>query len=240
MIVLEKVVFIHIHKTAGQFVNRLLLDYIPGSKQIGYHYPLKMLPGEYSQLPIIAFVRNPWDWYVSWYAFNVARPKMNPIYGILSNENTLDFNATIGRMVTLGDGSNESENIISMLTKVLPVSIVGNRVSGITKDCIGSLHNSGIGYFSWLVHRMIGAMDENTELLIGKFENLTEDLRTNLTKTGVSISTEMQNCIGSAKRINASERAPYWSYYDGKTRALVQEMDWKLIKLYGYSFSSNI
>jgi hypothetical protein len=43
-------------------------------KHIGYHYPYHMLPAESADLPVVGMVRNPWDCYISWYAFN-TRPE---------------------------------------------------------------------------------------------------------------------------------------------------------------------
>ena len=31
------------------------------------HAGIDLIPAEYAHLPAIAFIRNPWDWYVSWY-----------------------------------------------------------------------------------------------------------------------------------------------------------------------------
>ena len=62
MICTSQFTFIHLHKTAGQSLSDALLNCIPGALEIGYHYPLEMLPVSASSLPIIGVVRNPWDW----------------------------------------------------------------------------------------------------------------------------------------------------------------------------------
>ena len=70
MIVTDKFAFMHMHKTGGQSLGHILHACMPDFKPIGYHYPHHMLPAEYSDLPVVGMVRNPWDWYISWYAFN--------------------------------------------------------------------------------------------------------------------------------------------------------------------------
>ncbi len=67
MITTDKFVLVHMHKTGGQSLGRIVADCIPGMKQIGYHYPYKMLPAEDADKPVVGMVRNPWDWYISWY-----------------------------------------------------------------------------------------------------------------------------------------------------------------------------
>ena len=63
-----------------------------------------MIPTAYAHLPVLGFVRNPWSYYVSWYAFQAGRPRPNPLYRVLSNEGQLDFAATISNMLDLSTG----------------------------------------------------------------------------------------------------------------------------------------
>ena len=82
MIVTDRFVFIHLHKTGGQSINDAIASCIPGSRMVGYHFPCADIPAEASDLPVVGIVRNPWDWYVSWYAFNNG-PRMRSADGML-------------------------------------------------------------------------------------------------------------------------------------------------------------
>ena len=64
MIVSDYFVYIHTSRHGGTFLNKLILDYVPGARMIQYHGHLKDLPAQHAHLPVIGFVRNPWDWYV--------------------------------------------------------------------------------------------------------------------------------------------------------------------------------
>ena len=75
MIVTDKFAFVHMHKTGGQSLLNIIGASIPDARQIGYHYPFHLLPEEYRDRPLVGMVRNPWDWYLSWYAFN-TRPEV--------------------------------------------------------------------------------------------------------------------------------------------------------------------
>jgi len=72
MIVTDHFVFVHLHKCGGSFVTEALLRFVPSAQRVGYHYPLSMLPDRYRGLPILGVVRNPWDFYVSYHAFQVG------------------------------------------------------------------------------------------------------------------------------------------------------------------------
>jgi hypothetical protein len=61
--------FIHIPKTGGIFVTRVLERHFEPVVEMPHHVPLERAPERYKGLPALAFVRNPWDWYVSYYEF---------------------------------------------------------------------------------------------------------------------------------------------------------------------------
>ena len=80
MITTDKFAFVHMHKTGGQSLLRILDSCIPDLKHVGYHYPYHMLPSQYADLPVVGMVPNPWDWYLSWYAFNTRPEVGNPLF----------------------------------------------------------------------------------------------------------------------------------------------------------------
>ena len=50
---------------------------------------------------ILGFVRNPWSYYVSWFAFQSAMAQPNALFRVLSEDGRLDFARTITNMVSL-------------------------------------------------------------------------------------------------------------------------------------------
>jgi hypothetical protein len=69
MIVTDQFVHVHLHKAGGSFVNAFVRQFYPSAHFVGYHYPLGLLPTQWRHLPVLGSVRNPWDWYVSYYSF---------------------------------------------------------------------------------------------------------------------------------------------------------------------------
>jgi hypothetical protein len=79
----EKLLFIHIQKTGGRSIAKVLKQEIPDVTEVfGTHdFALRArsaLRSEYSQLSKLAFVRNPWDRLVSWYVMIRQREMVWP------------------------------------------------------------------------------------------------------------------------------------------------------------------
>src|SRR3546814_20748247 len=103
MISNEQFTFIHVHKTGGRSLNSVITQCIPGSEVVGYHYPYAMLPAGRQPLPVVGVVRNPWDWYVSWYAFNRKLAIRNPLFIVVSDVGTATFKSPNRNLVNLGN-----------------------------------------------------------------------------------------------------------------------------------------
>jgi hypothetical protein len=73
MFVSDKLIYLHLQKTGGTHVTKILSRYIPceKSKQLMHG----SLPENYIQNSkyVVGSIRNPWDWYVSLWAYGCAR-----------------------------------------------------------------------------------------------------------------------------------------------------------------------
>src|SRR4051812_41746597 len=112
MIATERFVFVHLHKSGGSFVNEFLLRFFPQARQVGYHLPVSMLPPELRALPVLGFVRNPWSYYVSWYAFQLQRPQPNALFRVASDDGALDFKGTVRNLVSLGEDAARLDRLL--------------------------------------------------------------------------------------------------------------------------------
>ena len=69
------------------------------------HANISSLPDKYKHLPTIGFIRNPIDWYVSWYSFlNDLRRKKRKgcfIVGALSDDYRLSFGQLLPRLLDI-------------------------------------------------------------------------------------------------------------------------------------------
>jgi hypothetical protein len=238
MIVTDHFVYIHVSRSGGTFLNKLIMEYVPGARMLQYHGHLKDLPVELSHLPVIGFVRNPWDWYVSMFA-DYPR-KQQYVFQILSDRGTLDFEATVSRFLTLGDDDAASKKLLRRLATVAPRVIDARRPTRSQLPGLRSEHfksyPSDTGYYSWLVELMFES-DSEHQIIYGRFENLrTEALRL-FEETGTPITSAITDYLAEAKPLNASPRpVSFVDRYGPDLEQLVAVKDGNLIDQFGYEF----
>lgn len=235
MIITRHFAFIHMHKTGGQSLIDSIARCIPDHRTIGYHFPRAELPAESRDLPVVGMVRNPWDWYVSWYAFNKRPGALNPLFHVVSNGGTASFKETAAALIRLGSDEAESARLREALVQLLPESLDGNRGVGLTTHDVRELHESGAGYYSWLFQRMLGDTDDG-RTFIGRFENLRDDFIDIMDRLQVEQADALREALDNRERKNVSRHSHYSHYYDDELRDLVAEQESSLIEKFGYRF----
>jgi hypothetical protein len=230
MIATDRFVFLHLHKSGGTFVNECLLRCLPGARQLGYHLPRSMIPAPLAALPVLGLVRNPWSYYVSWYAFQSQLPRGNALFQVLSEEGTLGFKDTVRHMLELGAGGGK----LDALVHALPPDYTGRGLNlpGHVAQRIGG---SGLGFYGFLYHYMY---EGQGALHIGRIENLAADLERMLEAVGQPPPAEMRAFIRTERARNASSHGDYASYYDDELRALVAQRDAPIVERHGYAFGA--
>lgn len=237
MIITDSFVFIHMHKTGGQTLNDIIQRCIPHHQVIGYHYPRCEIPAEFAKLPVVGLVRNPWDWYVSWYAFNRMPKIRNQLFNVVSDSGQGNFKSTITNLINLGSDSSASELYRKDLIRMLPDSLEGNRAAGLTKASIRDFSSNETGYYSWLTDRMLGnAHDDQT--FIGHFENLNDDFLEIMQRISVKETETLRADLDKRERKNVSRHSHYSHYYDDELRDLVATKEQALIENFEYEFES--
>jgi len=238
MIISDKFAFVHMHKTGGQSLGHILHDSLPNLQHIGYHYPYHMLPAQHAGLPVVGMVRNPWDWYISWYAFNTRPEVGNPLFFIISDGFQADYRRTLINLINLPSDLPESRNYRRALIDILPDSLEGNTGIGLTRDCIRSMDDPGVGYYTWQFRRMHGDLD-NPRLHIGHFENLQGDFLDIMQNLGVEQCAALEAAFDSNPRLNTSRHSHYSKYLDDELRELIAQKESTLIERYDYHFEED-
>ena len=241
MIVTEHFVYIHTSRTAGTFLNKLIGGHVPGARMLQYHGHLRDLPEEYSHLPVIGFVRNPWDWYVSM-CFDYQR-KGQFVFKVLTAGNALDFAATVSRFLTLGDNSDTSKGHLQRLVEVAPKSII---VKNPGQDDLSGLRSEhfehypdNTGYYSWLFKLMYESVRHH-DIHIGRFENVREEALRLFEETGTPITNGITTYLKETGAMNSSRRPrSFVEGFEPILEQLVAEKDEYLIDRFGYDFSES-
>lgn len=237
MIVTDRFVFIHMHKTGGQFLSEIIKRCIPGHRAIGYHFPRTEVPSGAEALPLVGMVRNPWDWYVSWYAFNKRPGANNPLFHVVSNGGRETFKSTIINLVNLGSARPESAAHRDALIRLLPESLDGNKGAGLTSGSVRDLAGRHEGYYSWLFDRMLGD-GRDRAALIGRFENLAPDFLDIMDRLSVVEIESLRRELGRHERRNVSRHTHYSHFYDDELEAIVAGKEAELIRRFNYAFES--
>lgn len=231
MIATDRFVFIHLHKSGGSFVNECLLRFFPAARQLGYHLPLALLPDPLRALPVLGFVRSPWSYYVSWYAFQSQRPQPNALFRCVSDDGRLDFAGSVRNLVTLGDDTARLERLLAMLPDRYGVQGFGLNLPNFA---LAPIRASGLGFYSFLFRYMYSA--DGIEPAIGRCENLRPDFAAFLQRSGVDLDAPLREFIDSAGPRNTSRHGDWRGYYDRELAELVAQRDASVIERFGYRF----
>ena len=239
MIVTKHFVYIHTSRTAGTFLNKLIVEHVPGARMLQYHGHLKDLPEEFSHLPVIGFVRNPWDWYVSMF-FDYRRKKQY-VYQIISREGALGFEETVSRFLNLGDNSTLSKRLLRRLVEVAPPIINTrnpgrNHLPGLRSEHFAN-YSENQGYYSWLFQLMYESETDHC-IHIGRFENLREEALRLFEETGTPITNGITAYLKEAEPLNSTRRPKtFVGAYPPRLEQLLVYKDKYLIDKFGYEFS---
>lgn len=229
MIVTDRFVFLHLHKSGGSFVNECLRQHVPGARQIGYHLPGSRIPEAFRQLPVIGLVRSPWSYYVSWYSFQQQRPRSNALFRVVSDEGRLDFKGTINNMLDLG----QNDAMLSRLVEILPQEY-GSQGLNLPGFALEPIRGSARGFYSYLYEYMYAGV--TSPLHVGRMENLPQELVGLFEVAHQPVSDALLSHLRSAPPANPSKHAPYHSYYDAALRDHVASRDARVVERYGYAF----
>ena len=111
VILQDHCIILHMPKTGGVFVRMLLEKHYGSAVQLAsgksfrdrsaptaQHHSISEVPEESRGLPAFGLVRNPWDWYVSWYHFFMEYPYRPPHFMTVSEGKTVDFAGFVGNL----------------------------------------------------------------------------------------------------------------------------------------------
>ena len=228
MLVTQKFVFIHLHKSGGTFINDTLIHCVPHTI-VGYHLPYQYVPDEFTHLPVLGTVRNPWDFYVSLYHFQGLSKKPNMVFGAFSEEGTLSIEDTIFNM------ANPTDAHFDYLHSRAPDEFINAGVN-LTKDCVERLRALEGGWFTRMYTRLYEGAEPNLKII--KMENLRKELLEYLRSHDYQITGKIEEHILKSDKKNVSKRDGYASYYSDDLRAAIATSDGGLIDQYGYTFVS--
>ena len=238
MLITDKFVFLHLPRAGGTFVYEVVRKFFPSAREIGYHLPRELLPREYSHLPVLGTVRNPWEFYVSWYHHQHSNvrysPLTNVLFGCLSENRKLDFVQTIRNALDLG----VSDDKLDFLIQALPENFDYQKrhIPNLTKDLMRKIRGTGLGLYTFRFNQLFGQADD---VFFCRVETLRSDLMAFFERIGVASDDLRRHVLGLDKE-NISERLHYSSYYTPELAELVFIRDRQLVERFGFAFEERL
>jgi hypothetical protein len=230
MIVTDKFVFVHFPRTGGTFITDVIMRFFPSSQEIGYHLPRCLLPKEYSHLPVLGVVRNPWEFYVSWYYHIWPRDIGKPLFSWLTDNGKEQFEGAIRNALNLGIDNKRLDALIEKLPDT--VDYRTRNIPNITKDSISKARGTGVGYYTFRFNQLFGNANE---VFFCRQERLRTDLIYFLEQV-CAVNNEIRTYILESEKRNTAEHRHYSSYYRPELAELVSIRDRSVIERFGYVF----
>jgi hypothetical protein len=230
MIVTDKFVFIHLPRTGGTFVTDLIMKFFPSAREIGYHLPMSLLPKEYSHLPLLGAVRNPWEFYVSWYYHIWPRDIGKPLFSWLTDDCKEQFEGAIRNALNLGADNDRLDSLIEKLPDT--VDYRTRNIPNITKDSVRKVRGTGVGYCTFRFNQLFGNADE---VFFCRLETLRQDLVRFFEHIDAA-PDELRDYVLRSEKKNTAEHLHYSTYYTPELADLVSIRDRQLIERFGYVF----
>jgi hypothetical protein len=238
MLVTDKFVFLHLPRTGGTFVYDVVSRFFPSAREIGYHLPRELLPEEYSHLPVLGTVRNPWEFYVSWYCHQYSNVKYSPLKNVLfcslSQNRELDFVQTIRNALSLG----VSDDKLDLLIEALPENFQyrERNIPNLTKDLMRKIRGTGLGLYTFRFNQLFGRGDD---VFFCRVESLGSDLLAFFDRIGVA-SNDLRGYLLGLEKKNRSEHLHYSTYYTTELAQLVLIRDRPLIERFGFTLDGGL
>jgi hypothetical protein len=232
MIVTDKFVFVHFPRTGGTFVTDIIMKFFPSAREIGYHLPISLLPKEYSHLPVLGTVRNPWDFYVSWYYHIWPRDIGKPLFSWLTDNCKEQFEGAIRNALNLGVDNNRLDALIEKLPDT--VDYRTRNIPNITKDSLRKVYGTGVGYYTFRFNQLFG---NGNNVFFCRQERLRTDLIYFLEQV-CAVNDEIRTHILESEKKNTAEHRHYSSYYTPELAELVSIRDCSVIERFGYVFET--
>lgn len=233
MLVTDKFVFIHLPRSGGTFVSEVIRKFFPSAHEIGYHLPRELLPKEYSHLPILGSVRNPWEFYVSWYHHVWPRDAATALISWMTENGTLGFTGTTRNALNLGVNNERLDVLIEMLPE--QVDYGRRNIPNITKDAMRRVRGTGVGYYTFRFNHLFGNADD---VFFCRLETLRQDLVAFFERIGAA-TDELRDYVLRLDKQNTAEYADVSTYYTAELAELVGIRDRQLIERFGFKFERN-
>ena len=271
MVIGEKLVFFELQKTGGTHIRNIFIKVLKDNHHATYQHNTHdsvstELMGDFENKVKVGSIRNPWDWYVSYWSFCCM--KKGQLYRYTVNEYDLRTKKGLKRIWDKA----RSKNIFQSAKEWKPVysdphdagnfqkwlkMMISDEKMSIGEHYKESPISKSIGFLTFLYIKLFTYNGRRVIFNLKNFDELNtydqqnnfmdivirnEDIHTELLDYADQLyidKQQLQNVITdfSKSKTNRSVREEnYRNYYNEESRQLVAEKEKLIIEKYGYQF----
>ena len=239
MLIYDDFVFMHTPKTAGYFVKEALIAELAApSEQLKGHAGWDSIPAAAVGRPVLMYVRNPWDWYVSWYhwmiGINLSRKSNAEV-----QENQW-LRLLFGEDLKIADDGPHGVNDFATMVRSACENLDPRHPLMAEMIANGDRHAEAVAdgddFYTANVKKVAGAGLGTDLLTIGRYESLFDDLAEFFTQNEIAVDDGLVPRMEARQPVNASPHRHYREYYDDELRDLVGRSCRELIEGFDYAF----
>jgi hypothetical protein len=218
VLVADNFVFVHVPKTAGTFIQETLRAHLRVLADWDYaHTPYDRLPAEWRHLPACFVIRNPWEWYVSWFHYEVeVAPRRKPRRWDAGKR------AVWEEAMRSGDAGFKE-------------AVVRACRGDFNHPLAPTMREDGVDLYTALVRSIAGPGLDQANFTVLRFEELPESLLRFLRAHG-SATPGLRRAIRNDPPVRTSRHGPYPEYYNDELAELVGDKARWICERFGYTF----
>ncbi len=218
MLISDDFIFIHLQKCAGSFVDNLLEKMFTSAKFNGArHDSVRQIGKKNIGKPVFGTIRNPWDWWVSWYAATNGGRK----FRLTSNSFEEFWDTVFSTTQPLGELKMEQINELG----IGPYTY---------RFVMRYFRDPDAAFSDWETVEK-DPRDFMHPVHLCRVEDLRNELVRFFKFIGIELTNDQSSILMNAPVDNPSTHDFTESYYNNRLRELVREKDRLIVDLYGYS-----
>jgi hypothetical protein len=223
MLITKHFVFVHLQKTGGNFIKAVCEQHLQPDwlvpNDLDDHTSFHRIPAEHSHLPVFSLIRNPWDWYVSWYHFAIQSPQ---------GERDEEPDSLWVRLFDRGGRSFE---------EAVTAACEGNSATpDPPPQWMRAMRERDWDLYTLWYWQLAGRGVDAGRVEVGRVETLREDFIAFLERHDVPVAAAFLDAVRAMPATNTSDRGQYRQYYDDRLRDLVAHKARLIVDRYDYEF----
>lgn len=210
--------FLHVPKTGGSFLQTVLLDHLP-AEHLGLdtHSSYDALPPSARELPGFCVVRNPWDWYVSWFHYQSQR-------GPHRRQPIADPGKRAVWEGALRGGAASFEQAVQSACN-----------GDFDHPLAPTMRAEGLDFYSARLLEIAGEALGRESFDVVAYERMQQQV-INFLRRHSRVPPALRRDLRDRPRVRASRHRDYRTYYDDTLRSLVGERTSWICRRFGYEF----